>query len=700
MTPPSKSAGRASGGAAAGSTRGSSGKAAAKPRGKFSDEIDDSARRRVVLETLRPEVDCGRFPVKRTLGERLVAEIDAFTDGHDRIVCMLRHRRLGKRKWTETPMTALGNDRWRAAFPLEKLGRYEYTAVAWVDAFLSWRHDFARWEKAGDIESALAEGASLVRRAAERASSGAAAKLTKIADSLTGDARLESRRELGLGEPLLELMQRYPDRRFETAYARVLEVVVEPERARYSAWYELFPRSVRGNGAVPHGGFRELKKHLDYVAGMGFDVLYLPPIHPIGRANRKGPNNALQAAPGDPGSPWAIGSREGGHKSIHPELGSDEDFRELVEAAAARGMSVALDIAFQCAPDHPYVEEHPEWFRHRPDGSIRYAENPPKKYQDIYPFDFETEDWKGLWKELRSIFQHWIERGVTIFRVDNPHTKAFPFWEWAIADIKKKHPEVILLSEAFTRPRVMHRLAKLGFSQSYTYFTWRNTKQELVEYLTELCRHESREYFRPNLWPNTPDILHEYLQVSGRPGFMARLVLAATAGANYGIYGPAFELLEATPRERGSEEYLDSEKYQIRDWDLARSDSLREFIARVNRIRRENAALQSDWSLRFHAVDNPQLVAYSKSTPDMENVILTVVSLDPHHPQSGFVEVPVGAWGLGGDQPYQVHDLLSGARYFWHGQRNYVELRPQECPAHVFRLRRHIGTEEDFDQFV
>jgi starch synthase (maltosyl-transferring) len=433
---------------------------------------------------------------------------------------------------------------------------------------------------------------------------------------------------------------------------------------------------------------------------MGFDVLYFPPIHPIGKVNRKGPNNTLKAGAGDAGSPWAIGSDEGGHKSIHPELGTDADFRALVKAADERGIAIALDIAFQCAPDHPYVKEHPEWFRHRPDGSIQYAENPPKKYQDIYPFDFESEDWRGLWRELRSVFEHWIERGVTIFRVDNPHTKAFPFWEWAIADIKRKHPDVILLSEAFTRPRVMHRLAKLGFSQSYTYFTWRNTKEELIEYGRELSRHPSREYFRPNFWPNTPDILHEYLQAGVRPAFVTRLVLAATMSANYGIYGPAFELLEHRPRETGSEEYLDSEKYQLREWDLEREDSLRDLITRVNAIRHDNRALQANESLTFLNIDNPQIVAYAKATPDLDNIIITVVNIDPHHRQSGFLTLPIHEWRLPDNQPYQVHDLLSGARYLWHGWHNYVELDPRASSAHVFRLRRHIATERDFDNFA
>jgi starch synthase (maltosyl-transferring) len=438
---------------------------------------------------------------------------------------------------------------------------------------------------------------------------------------------------------------------------------------------------------------------LDYAAAMGFDVIYLPPIHPIGRSFRKGRNNTTTPEPGDVGSPWAIGAKEGGHKSVHPELGTLDDFRRFVEAAQARGLEVALDLAFQCAPDHPYVGEHPEWFRRRPDGSIQYAENPPKKYQDIYPFDFETDDWPALWRELKSIVDFWVAENVRIFRVDNPHTKPFPFWEWLIGEVKRVHPDVLFLSEAFTRPKVMHRLAKLGFTQSYTYFTWRNTKHELTAYFTELTTPPGSEYFRPNVWPNTPDILNEFLQFGGRPGFMIRFVLAATLAATYGIYGPAFELLEAEPREPGSEEYRNSEKYEIRRWNLQRPDSLRDFITHVNRIRREHPALHSNASLQFHAIDNEQLICYSKATDDGTDIVLVIVNLDPHHRQSGWLELPLERFCIESDRPYQMHDLLGGARYLWHGARNYVELDPQ-APAHLFILRRHLRREQDFDYYM
>jgi starch synthase (maltosyl-transferring) len=433
---------------------------------------------------------------------------------------------------------------------------------------------------------------------------------------------------------------------------------------------------------------------------MGFDVLYLPPIHPIGYSHRKGKNNVIHAAPGDPGSPWAIGSGAGGHKAIHPELGKLEDFHRLMAEARDYGIEIALDLAFQCTPDHPYVSQHPEWFRHRPDGSIQYAENPPKKYQDIYPLHFETERWRELWRELESVALFWIEQGVRIFRVDNPHTKPFPFWEWLIQGIHKEYPEVIFLAEAFTRPKVMRRLAKLGFSQSYTYFAWRNTKWELTEYFTELMQTEVREYLRPNLWPNTPDILTEYLQFGGRPAFMARLVLAATLGANYGIYGPAFELGEHRAREAGSEEYLDSEKYQIRNWDLQNPESLKDFIARINRIRKDNPALQSDGGLRFHEIDNDQMICYSKETEERENIIVVVVNLDPHHIQSGRVRLLFEDLDLERGRSHQFHDLLTDSRYLWQGRQNTVELNPHVVPAHIFRLRRRVRREQDFDYFM
>jgi starch synthase (maltosyl-transferring) len=447
-------------------------------------------------------------------------------------------------------------------------------------------------------------------------------------------------------------------------------------KARFSSWYELFPRSL--------GTFRDVVEHLPYVAELGFDVLYLPPIHPIGTTARKGKNNNVAAEPGDVGSPWAIGAKEGGHKSIHPDLGSLQDFQTLVAKARELKIDIALDIAFQCSPDHPYVKAHPKWFRWRPDGTVQYAENPPKKYQDIYPFEFESEEWPELFDELKSVFQFWIDHGVKIFRVDNPHTKPFALWEYVLSEIKNSHPEVIFLAEAFTRPRIMHRLAKLGFTQSYTYFTWRNTKQELTEYFSELNSPPERDYFRPNLWPNTPDILHETLQHGGRAAFISRVVLAAMLGANYGIYGPAYELMEHVAREPGSEEYLNSEKYEIKRWDLGRTDSLRTLIRQLNEIRKTNSALQSDWSLKFHSIGNDQLICFSKKHED--NLILVLVNLDPRYVQSGWTDLDLAELGLGVGESYEVHDLLGGGQYAWRGARNFVELSPHALPAHVFQV--------------
>ena len=654
----------------------------------------ESGRQRVIIEGVEPEIDCGRFPIKRTVGEKVVVEADAFTDGHDAITVLLTWRPESQAEWHEAAMEPLGNDRWRAEFTPTEQGRWLYTVTAWVDRFKTWRRDLQKRVDAGqDVGVDLLVGAGLVREASQRAGDRI---LAGLAEELETGKNPEARLRLALDDELAQLMDRSADRRFASVYHAELGLVVDRERARFSSWYEFFPRSCGPEGR--HGTFRDCEARLRYVAEMGFDVVYLPPIHPVGTAFRKGKNNALTPEPGDVGSPWAIGGAEGGHKAIHPELGTEEDFRRFLGKARDLGIEIALDVAFQVSPDHPYAREHEEWFRKRPDGTIQYAENPPKKYQDIYPFDFETDAWQELWRELKSVFDHWIGFGVKIFRVDNPHTKPFPFWEWAITEIKREHPDVLFLSEAFTRPKIMYRLAKLGFTQSYNYFPWRNRRWELEEYFTELTQTKVREFFRPNLWPNTPDILTEPLQIGGRPAFMARLILAATLGASYGIYGPAFELMEHKPRERGSEEYLDSEKYQLRPWDLDRPDSLRELIALVNRIRRENPALQLDRSLRFHPSENDQMLCYSKAAGD--NVIVVAVNLDPHHVQSAWVELKLEELGLERDQPFQVHDLLTGARYLWHGSRNFVRLDPQQVPAHVFRVRRHVRTERDFDYFL
>ncbi len=653
-------------------------------------------RRRVVIEAVTPEIDGGRFPAKRAVGETVTVEADIFVDGHDALTAVLRHRHESSPDWIETAMTALPNDRWRGEFPVTQLGRYRFTLEAWVDHFGTWNRRLAKRIQAGqDVAVELEVGAQMLEAAASRAngSAGDSARLTSLAGTLR---RSTGAAAMAMDGELTALMSRYSDRSSAVAYGRELAVVVDPVKARFSTWYELFPRSA---GATQHGTLKDVERLLPEIARMGFDVLYLPPVHPIGRTERKGANNRPAAAD-EPGSPWAIGSPEGGHKSIHPQLGTLEDFRALVAAARRHGIDIALDIAFQTSPDHPYTREHPEWFRHRPDGSIQYAENPPKKYEDIYPFDFETEHWRELWTELLSIVTFWIEQGVRIFRVDNPHTKPFAFWEWLIGEVKKQQPDAIFLSEAFMRPKVMYRLAKLGFTQSYTYFAWRNTAWDLYQYFTELSQPPIREFFRPNLWPNTPDILTEYLQHGGRAAFQARLLLAATLGASYGIYGPAFELRENRPREQGSEEYLDSEKYEVRAWKRDDPQSLRELIAIVNQIRRENPALQSDRGLRFHPTENDQLLAYSKSTPDNLNVVLVVANCDPHHVQRGMVTLPLEELGLEPSLPYQAHELLSGARYQWNGPRNYVEINPFSMPAQIFRFRHRVRSEHDFEYFL
>jgi starch synthase (maltosyl-transferring) len=657
-------------------------------------------RKRVVIEGLSPMIDGGRFPAKRTLGDQVRVEADIFTDGHDSIAASLLVHREGSDEWTEIPMQPLVNDRWTAAFRVKEIGVYGFKVQGWVDHFETWHRDLLKRIKAEtDTPVDYLIGADLIDAAAGRASASDAESLRKRAKVLRSALDPKQLRTRATDALLHETMLRYPDKRFATESDREAIVVVDPVHARFSAWYEFFPRSTAAN-ADTHGTFADCEKHLPYVAEMGFNVVYLPPIHPIGRLFRKGRNNNPDALPGEPGSPWAIGSDEGGHKDIHSELGTIEDFRRFVQKANELDLMVALDIAFQAAPDHPYVREHENWFRKRPDGTIQYAENPPKKYQDIYPFDFESEDWAGMWEELKDVFLYWIGQGVTIFRVDNPHTKAFPFWEWVIAEIRRDHPRVLFLAEAFTRPKIMYRLAKLGFSQSYTYFPWRNAKSEITTYLTELTQTPVREFFRPNQWPNTPDILTEFLQIGGRPAFAIRFLLAATLGSNYGIYGPAFELLEHRAVRRGSEEYLDSEKYEIRTWDLDRSDSLRELITVVNGIRKNNEALQSDWSLKFHSTDNDQLICYSKESDDRTNLIVVVVNLDPHHTQAGFVTLPLDELQIPQDRAYEAEDLLTGSRYLWHGQRNYVELNPTSLPAHLLKIHRQLKVESDFEYFL
>lgn len=649
---------------------------------------------RVAIENVAPQMDGGLFSIKRCAGDHLVVQADIFADGHDVLSALLKFRSEKDANWTETLMELQVNDRWRGEFTVSETGVWCYTVEAWVDHFKSWRRDLKkRLDAKQNVSVDLLIGAEMVEAAAARAAGTDAAQLMARA----GDLRA-GKADDALDPQLAEWMARYPDRKSAAVYEKELRVIVDPPLAGFSAWYELFPRSTAAAGK--HGTFKDCQAQLPRIADMGFDVLYLPPIHPIGRSFRKGKNNNPVSQPDDPGSPWAIGSSEGGHKAIHPELGTLEDFRQLVAKAREYKIEIALDIAFQCAPDHPLVKEHPEWFLKRPDGSIQYAENPPKKYEDIVPFNFECEDWRGLWRELKSVFEYWMAQGVRIFRVDNPHTKPFCFWEWCLGGLKQQKPELIFLAEAFTRPKVMYRLAKAGFTQSYNYFPWRNTKTELTEYFTEITRAPVSDFLRYNLWPNTPDILTQFLQSGGREAFMIRLVLAATLGANYGIYGPAFELCENTPREPDGEEYANSEKYEIRHWDLDSPESLAGLIKRLNQVRRENPALQSNRGLQFHRTDNDQLLAFTKSTDDKSNIVLIVVNLNPHYTHSGWLELPLEEFDIEPRRTYQMHDLLTDTRFFWSGPRNYIELNPHRLPAHVIRLRRYSRTEHDFDYFL
>jgi starch synthase (maltosyl-transferring) len=628
---------------------------------------------RVIIDSVSPEIDGGRFPAKCVLGRALVVEAIILCDGHEILKADLLYRHESETIWRRSPMRALPNDRYGASLTVEHEGGYIYTVEAAIDRFAGWRDGFVKKLKAGEASEAdMLTGLGLM----EGRNTG------NFADYWRDAVQVEA----FLNEPgLIQAMRADWNDPSLVRYRHELKVAVDPVYAVFSSWYEFFPRS-QWKGIAEQGNLKDAADRLPYIADLGFDIVYLPPIHPIGEVFRKGKNNSLKVEQDDVGSPWAIGGKEGGHKSIHPALGTFEDFAALVARAKTLNLEIALDIAFQCSPDHPYVREHPEWFRKRPDGTIQYAENPPKKYQDIYPFDFESVAWRALWDELLSVLQFWIEKGVRVFRIDNPHTKSFAFWEWAIAEVRKTRPDVIFLAEAFTRPHVMAWLAKIGFSQSYTYFAWRQTKAELTEYMEELTQTELKDYFRPNFWPNTPDILTEALQ-SGIPGlYRQRLILAATLTSNYGIYGPVFELMDGAPMVAGKEEYLNSEKYQLREWDVHQPHSMAPLIRLVNRIRRENPALQGNDGLIFHPTDNDQIIAYTKEMGN--NLVLTIVNLDRFNSQSGYVDLQIQKLGISPEGTFEVHDLLSDMKYSWRGWKNYVSLDPNAIPAHIFRVER------------
>jgi starch synthase (maltosyl-transferring) len=643
--------------------------------------------RRVVIDRIQPSVDGGLFPIKRASGDPVVVNAWIFADGHDEIAAVLEHRVQGAKEWQSAWIKPLPNDEWEGEFTAYEVGLHEYRIVAWVDTFSTWRNGYAK--KAAEsqlMEVELLIGADLVKSAVKR-SKGADRNFLSDAAAILSDESLpvNERARVAQCTELLDKMRAYPDKKLQTI-STAYPLSIERERAIYSAWYEFFPRSWSETPGR-HGTFSDAERILPEIANMGFNVIYLPPIHPIGFIHRKGKNNALQAGKEDVGSPWAIGNDAGGHKSIHPELGTFEDFQHFVGRVSELGMEVALDIAFQCAPDHPYVKEHPQWFKWRPDGTVQYAENPPKKYQDILPFNFECDDWENLWDELKSVFFFWIQKGVKIFRVDNPHTKPLEFWHWVIMDVKKAHPDVIFLAEAFTRPKRKYRLAKAGFTHGYTYFTWRNDPKEMREYIEELTRTEVREYFWPNFWPNTPDILHEYIQKGGRAGSIVRLVLAATLSSNYGLYGPAYELLEKDPYP-GKEEYIDNEKYELKDWNWDKPGNLKTIMALINKARRENPALHRTCNVQFVGIDNPAILAYLKTDPTRANQILTVTNFDYSWSQSGWLDLPLGDMGIGEDETYQVQDLLTDKIYEWRGRKAFVQLDPSGNNSHIFRISK------------
>ncbi|PSQ95856.1 MAG: alpha-1,4-glucan--maltose-1-phosphate maltosyltransferase [Bacteroidetes bacterium SW_9_63_38] len=645
---------------------------------------------RVVITSVHPTIDDGRWPIKRAVGERVEITAGVIVDSHEALAVELVHRHEDDDTEHISRMPFTGNDEFVGAFDVTEIGRYLYRIRAWINRFATWQDQFRRRVEGGEsqseIESELKAGAALLRKAAENAPEDDEELIQAHVDAFEN-----GNEQAALGDEIAELVRRHAPHEQQTTSA-TYEAVADPELARSAAWYEFFPRSA--SDTKEHATFDEAAERLPRIKEMGFDIVYLPPIHPIGETNRKGKDNAPEAAPGDPGSPWAIGGpledgTKGGHKSVHPDLGGIDAFDRFVERANELDLEVALDIAFQTSPDHPYIEDHPEWFYHRPDGTIRYAENPPKKYQDVHPINFETEDWPALWTELKSIFEFWIEHDVTTFRVDNPHTKPFAFWQWCLSELRKDTPELIVLSEAFTRPKTMYSLAKLGFNNSYTYFAWRNSKRELEDYGKELFHSEIAEYFRPNFWPNTPDILHEELVHGGRPAHKIRFVLAATMSSTYGVYGPPFEHVDNHQRH-GREEYAQNEKYEIRNWDWDDPTSLQPFISRVNWIRNENPALQQMRNIRFHDTQNPDVIAYSKVKGS--NLVVVVVSLDPHHPQKGQLQLPGDELGIASRPSFPVHDLLQDARYTWRGDQHFLRLTP-DAPAHIFRIERDSSGE-------
>lgn len=648
----------------------------------------DNGKKRVVITNISPLIDAGRYPAKRTIGESITLSADIFTDGHEEIAAIVLYKHESDRIWQEIAMKPINNDHndhWEVTVQLTKTGFYRFQLLAWIDHFSTWKKGLVKKSNAGqDVTVELEIGIGILKDTLEIAKPVIKNQLSSRIVALQNEGEINAAINLANNDELGAMMMRTPNPKLISKHPSIISVEVERKKAGFSAWYELFPRSTAPEPGK-HGTFNDVINLLPQISKMGFDTLYFPPIHPIGEINRKGKNNSLSPDPDDSGSPWAIGNATGGHHSIHPQLGTLKDFKTLIAEAKKLDIELALDIAYQCAPDHPYVKSHPQWFKWRPDGTVQYAENPPKKYEDILPFNFETEDWQNLWQELKSVVDYWIEQGIKIFRIDNPHTKAFPFWEWMIAEVRRKDPEVIFLAEAFTRPRLMEQLAKIGFNQSYTYFTWRNTKRDLEDYMNELTKTDLQFYFRPNFWPNTPDILPQHLVEGGENAHLIRLILAATLSSNYGLYGPVYEFGIQTPAP-GKEEYIDNEKYEIKHWDWNRNSRIREVITLVNQIRKTNAALQTTWNIEFAETDNEQLICYTKSDLEQSNLLIIAVNLDPFHTQGAQVKIPLQKMGIDPAQHYMVKDLLSGEKYQWHGETNYVQLNPYVMPAHILKI--------------
>ena len=652
---------------------------------------------RIHIQYPQPAVDAGLYPAKRTVGDLVEVSTDVFRDGHEKLRAVICHKPAGARRWRESelqPIDAhINGVRWAGSFVVDAPGRWDWTVEAWTDHFATWRDELRRKLEAGqhDLSGELSEGVLLLQDAAGRAS-GADKKLIEHALRVLEDEEIldAAKHDAALGQELYAAIERNAERHGATRLEPGLALEVDRVRARFGAWYELFPRSF--------GGLQGVEAQLPRLRELGFDVIYVPPIHPIGHTNRKGRNNALVAGPDDPGSPYAIGSELGGHDAVEPSLGTLDDVRALCAAAAELEMDIALDLAINCSPDHPWLKEHPDWFFRRPDGTLKYAENPPKKYQDIYNVNFQSEDWRAMWDELRRVVLMWVGLGVKVFRVDNPHTKPLPFWAWLIAEVHRVDRDVIFLSEAFTRPKMMKALAKAGFTQSYSYFTWRNFKGELVEYFTELTQTRMKEYYRANLFPNTPDILPGFLQRGGRPAFMIRAILATTLSSVYGIYS-GFELCENRVLAPGKEEYLDSEKYEIKAWDWERPGNIRPLITRLNQVRRANPALQEYDNLRFHPADGDSILFYGKMLEDRTSMVFVAVNLDPFQAHETVLHFPLQEMGIGWGDPWEVEELLTGERHFWQGADHWLRLEP-DAPGRIYRVRAWRSSETGFDYFM